>query len=128
MIDGSWFPAFVAATVAALIATPLLARWSRRRTRRRTPLATAAGPVVGVAAALPFVIPDLDSTLAIGLIAAAWLWAAGQLMERGLLPTPLRRLMIVAAAGMVVAADLRLRVTGVAVSYTHLTLPTILLV
>ena len=113
MIDGSWFPAFVAATVAALIATPLLARWSRRHSRRRTPLATAAGPVVGVAAALPFVIPDLDSTLAIGLIAAAWLWAAGQLMERGLLPTPLRRLTIVAAAGMVVAADLRLRVTGV---------------
>ena len=113
MIEGSWFPAFVAATVAALIATPLLARWTRSRSRRRAPLATAAGPLLGVAASLPFFLADIDSTLAIGLVAAMWLWAAGQLMERGLLPRPLRRLMIVAAAGMVVAAGLRLRVTGV---------------
>jgi len=114
VIEGSWFPAFVAATVAALVATPLLARWSRRSSRRRAPLATAAGPLVGVAAAIPFLVSDLDSTLAIGIVAAGWLWAGGQLMERALLPRPLRRLLIVSAAGLVVAADLRIRMTGVA--------------
>jgi hypothetical protein len=113
MMTGAWFAAFAVATAVALIATPLLARYSTSHRRWRAPLATAVGPPLAVVATLPLTIADLDAVTAIALVGALWLWAAGQLIDRRMLPSVLRRLAIGAAAALVAAAGLRLEVTGV---------------
>jgi Protein of unknown function (DUF4012) len=110
-LAGAWFPAFALATVTALIATPLLAR--KRASGHRAALATAAGPLLGVGFAVPFAVSHLDAVSAVGLVGAAWLWCAGQLIDRRLLPRVLRRVAVGAAAALVVVAGLRLEVTGV---------------
>ena len=109
---GAWFPAFALATVTALIATPLLAR-KRAESAHRAPLATAAGPLIGVGFAVPLAVAHLDAVSSVGLVGAAWLWCAGQLIDRRLMPHVLRRVAVGAAAALVVLAGLRLEVTGV---------------
>ncbi len=112
-MSGAWFAAFVIATVVALVATPLLARYGESRGRRRAPLATAAGPLLAVASTFPLVISEIDGTMTVALVGAVWLWCAGWLIDRGLMPSVLRRLAIGAAAVLVTASGLRLDLTGV---------------
>lgn len=113
-MTAAWFTAFAVATFVALVATPLLARYGRTGGRRRAPLATAAGPLLAILATIPVFAPDLEPITAIALVGALWLWAAGQLIDRGLLPAVLRRLAIGVATTLAVAAGLRLEITGVA--------------
>ena len=113
-MTGAWFTAFAVATAVALVATPLLARYGQSSGRHGAPLATAAAPLLAVVATLPLTIADLDAVTAVALVGALWLWAAGQLIDRRMLPTALRQLAIGAAAALVAAAGLRLKVTGVA--------------
>lgn len=109
----SWFAAWVIATVVALIATPLLVPRGAPRRRGRASLATAAGPLLAVGAALPFVIPELDVELGVVLLGAIGLWCAGQMLEREALPPIAHPLAMGLAASAAVVAGLRVDLTGV---------------
>jgi hypothetical protein len=109
-----WVLAFAVAVVVALALTPMLARGPDARWNRgRVPLATSAAPVLGTVAGSLCVVSDMSTTLVVGLLAAAWLWSAGQLAELGHLPIVIERITILTVAGVLTANGLRLEVTGV---------------
>jgi hypothetical protein len=109
-----WLAAFLLAIAIGLVVTPLLAGGLMPSARRkRVPLLTAAAPAVATLAGSLVVLGDLDSEVAIGLVAASWLWWAGQLAELGHLPRMVERATLVVTAGVLTASGLRLDVTGV---------------
>jgi UDP-N-acetylmuramyl pentapeptide phosphotransferase/UDP-N-acetylglucosamine-1-phosphate transferase len=106
-----WVLAFTIATTVALLVTPRLARMHHSESAR-VPLLTAATPPIAVIAGSLVVVSHVSTRLAVGLLAAVWLWFAGQLADRGQLPRPIRRITLLLAAGAITASGLRLRVTG----------------
>jgi UDP-N-acetylmuramyl pentapeptide phosphotransferase/UDP-N-acetylglucosamine-1-phosphate transferase len=109
-----WVAAFGVAVAIALIVTPLLSRGTLPTARRaRVRLVTGAAPAIATLAGSVVVLADLDTELAVGLVAAAWLWWAGHLAELGHLPPPVERATLLVTAAVLTASGLRLEVTGV---------------
>jgi UDP-N-acetylmuramyl pentapeptide phosphotransferase/UDP-N-acetylglucosamine-1-phosphate transferase len=106
-----WVLAFTIATTVALLVTPRLARM-RHAESARVPLITAAAPPIAVLAGSLVIVTDLSTRLVVGLIAAVWLWFAGQLADRGQLPRPIRHVTLLLAAGAITVGGLRLGITG----------------
>lgn len=110
-----WVVALALSGAAALIVTPVAARRVRPArpgdaSRRGRP-GSSLGPLAGVLVSV-WALGDASAPLVVGTLAAVWLWVAGYLVDRGSAPDVLRPCSLLAAAGLVVAAGLRLRVTG----------------
>jgi UDP-N-acetylmuramyl pentapeptide phosphotransferase/UDP-N-acetylglucosamine-1-phosphate transferase len=126
----SWMAAFGIAAVITLAVTPWVSSRAVRRggLHARAPLTTASTPLVAVLAGSLVVLASFDTPLAVGCVAAAWLWWGGFLAERGRLPRQLLPVAQGATAVALVLGGLRLEVTGVEGGDTVVTVAVVWLV
>jgi hypothetical protein len=113
-----WVIALGVSGVVALLATPLAARNRLRRSARpgrSSPWGgTSAGLALAIFVGVPFLLIDASAALVVGVLAGLGLWVFGAVGQRGQMRERVRNAALLLASVAVVAAGLRVSVTGYA--------------